>query len=391
MWNLFAVLAVFGHIAFCVWVINRLHATALPYWFLKCLDASWYGFLIGLPIAVFSWLLVRPESGFVSWNHIHLWAITYGTFCGSLAVFTLLEWTTYLRQFSPNPRLITNHTEVRDIAAILGTRPTGTRFSRLVASVPRNEVFQLHVHRKTICLPRLPLALRGVTLTHLSDFHFTGQLTEAFFQAVVDQANRLDSDIVAITGDIIDKPKCLAWLPRVLGRLQSRHGVYFVLGNHDLRIRDEAAVRRILTDCGLIDLGGHSRLVTIHGHSVFLAGNECPWFRKVTDMRECPAVVDGHAPFRILLSHSPDQIAWAKSNEFDLMLAGHTHGGQIRLPVIGPIFAPSRFGVRYAAGTFFESPTLMHVSRGVSGTRLLRWNCPPELAQLILTTDQGVS
>jgi uncharacterized protein len=63
------------------------------------------------------------------------------------------------------------------------------------------------------------------------------------------------------------------------------------------------------------------------------------------------------------------------------MLAGHTHGGQIRLPVVGPVFSPSRFGVRYASGTFFRAPTLMHVSRGLSGTRPLRFNCRPELAQ----------
>jgi predicted MPP superfamily phosphohydrolase len=66
------------------------------------------------------------------------------------------------------------------------------------------------------------------------------------------------------------------------------------------------------------------------------------------------------------------------------MLAGHTHGGQICFPLIGPILAPSHYGVRYAAGTFDLPPTLMHVSRGVSGLQPLRFNCPPELAKLVL-------
>ena len=66
------------------------------------------------------------------------------------------------------------------------------------------------------------------------------------------------------------------------------------------------------------------------------------------------------------------------------MLAGHTHGGQIRLPIIGPIVAPSHFGVKYASGVFYESPTLVHVSRGVSGLDPIRINCPPEVTKITL-------
>jgi predicted MPP superfamily phosphohydrolase len=66
------------------------------------------------------------------------------------------------------------------------------------------------------------------------------------------------------------------------------------------------------------------------------------------------------------------------------MLAGHTHGGQIRFPGIGAILAPSRYGVRYAAGTFHLPPVVMHVSRGISGLQPLRFNCLPELTKLVL-------
>jgi predicted MPP superfamily phosphohydrolase len=88
------------------------------------------------------------------------------------------------------------------------------------------------------------------------------------------------------------------------------------------------------------------------------------------------------------LAHTPDQIEWARVHDFDLMLAGHTHGGQIQLPGFGAVLSPSRYGVEYAEGTFYEHPTLMHVSRGISGTRQLRLNCPPELTKLILTCDR---
>jgi uncharacterized protein len=66
------------------------------------------------------------------------------------------------------------------------------------------------------------------------------------------------------------------------------------------------------------------------------------------------------------------------------MLAGHNHGGQIRLPLIGPLITPSIFGSRYAGGLYHESPTLLHVSRGIAGVHPLRFNCPPELALLVL-------
>jgi hypothetical protein len=104
-------------------------------------------------------------------------------------------------------------------------------------------------------------------------------------------------------------------------------------------------------------------------------------------MSAVPPALAGGRPFRIAVAHSPDQFGWARYYDFDLMLAGHTHGGQIRFPLIGPVFSPSHHGVRYAAGTFYQPPTLMHVSRGLSGTRPLRFNCPPELARLNLRPD----
>jgi predicted MPP superfamily phosphohydrolase len=92
-------------------------------------------------------------------------------------------------------------------------------------------------------------------------------------------------------------------------------------------------------------------------------------------------------PFRILLSHTPDNYPWARANAVDLMLSGHNHGGQIRLPLFGAIHTPSSFGTKYAGGTFWEAPTLLHVSRGVSGRHPWRWNCLPELTRLVLRSE----
>ena len=81
---------------------------------------------------------------------------------------------------------------------------------------------------------------------------------------------------------------------------------------------------------------------------------------------------------------SPDRLPWARANDVDLVLAGHNHGGQLRIPFIGPLVAPSRYGVRYASGTFHSPPTVMHVSRGISAKAPFRICCRPELAKLTL-------
>jgi predicted MPP superfamily phosphohydrolase len=390
MWYLLAIISIFGHWALSIWIVNRLHSTALPYRFVKAIDKLWYAFLFLVPVGTLSWMFFRPDHPLLDWERIGPYATTYSGICIVAAAYTIIVWTRYLTDLSTTMRLLSNHDFVVDVANELGHSPAGTTISAAMAALPHNQVFQINVNEKTIALPRLPRELDGLTITHLSDLHFTGRITRDFYECVVSSVNELKSDIVAITGDIIDKPKCLPWLNEVLGKIHSKHGTMFILGNHDLRIRNEHAIRDAMTSNGHHDLGGRWQTVTINNWPIFFGGNELPWFPRATNMRECPNSVDNKRPFRILLSHSPDQIPWARQNDFDLMLAGHTHGGQIRFPGIGPVFAPSRYGVKYASGTFYEEPTLLHVSRGIAGCRLIRFNCRPELTQLILRCDDGV-
>jgi len=88
--------------------------------------------------------------------------------------------------------------------------------------------------------------------------------------------------------------------------------------------------------------------------------------------------------FRLLLSHTPDNAYWADRSGFDLMLAGHNHGGQVRLPLIGPVFMPSRYGRKFDAGAFQIGRMLLHVSRGVSGKHPYRFGCTPEITKIVL-------
>ncbi len=385
---LLALALVLGHFAACIFVVNRLHATALPYALLKAVDVVWYSTLFGVPLLLLFSLVFGPPAVLLEQPLLQLVAGLYAATCGFFAIAVLPVWIRHLTDSGTTSRLIANHTQRIDVTERLGRRPAGTWRTDLTSRIPTNQIFELHVQQKTVQLPRLSSSLDGLTITHLSDLHFTGQIIRDFYEVVVEEANRLDADLVIISGDIIDKESCFEWL-HLLSQLRSRYGTFFVLGNHDLRIQDELRLRTELVENGLIDLGGRWQMIEVRDQPILLAGNELPWFAPAANMKECPQPPEHGRIFRIAVAHSPDQYPWAQSFDFDLMLAGHTHGGQIRLPLIGPVFSPSRFGVKYCAGTFYEQPTLMHVSRGVAGTRPLRFNCPPEIAKLTLRADEA--
>jgi predicted MPP superfamily phosphohydrolase len=191
--------------------------------------------------------------------------------------------------------------------------------------------------------------------------------------------------VLIISGDIIESTACEPWIQQTLGRLQAPLGKYFVLGNHDKRMPDVAKVTQALADTGLGYLGGAWQFAHWRDCRVLLAGNERPWF-PAADERDLAAAMASlqQDELRLLVSHSPDQLRWARKLGFDLMLAGHNHGGQVRLPLVGPLVSPSLYGTRFSSGVYFQPPTLLHVSRGISGEHPLRWNCLPELAQLEL-------
>ena len=213
---------------------------------------------------------------------------------------------------------------------------------------------------------------------HLSDLHFTGAIDEKYFQHVFELANQGEPDLIFITGDILDEKKCQDWIPRTLSKLHAKHGVYFVRGNHDLKIADQETYRQSLLDTGFTAAALHGWIeIAIGDAKLLVSGNEFPWYQRPEDL---PAKPSDPNCFAMLLSHSPDQVGWAVRRKIDLMFAGHTHGGQIRLPIAGPVVAPSCYGIKYASGTFKIRETLMHVSRGVSGDEPIRINCPPELS-----------
>lgn len=393
---LFAVVMLFGHLAVWVALFNRLHATALPRRIIKILEKLIYVSVVAVPIGL-AWRAGGDGLARIADPSRLMGSparAAYVALCLAWASWVTVAWCVRRATRRTPAVLLQNHSRMTNLAAELPVVPLRGRLTRLAASLPGNELLRIEVNEKQIVLPRLDPALDGLAIAHLSDLHFAGNLTRGYFDHLVDQVNGFQADLIAITGDIVDKPECLPWIGETLERLRSGGGKLFVLGNHDTRIKDERMLRASLRAAGFVDVGRQWHSVSIRGRRLLVAGNELPWYGPPTEIPLSESAENsatqtaggesaGHS-LRLLLAHSPDQFLWARDRDFDLMLCGHTHGGQIRLPVIGAVVLPSYHGVKYDCGVFHEPPTVMHLSRGSSSLHALRWNCPPEVTRLVL-------
>lgn len=381
-------LVIFGHALLWVGGVNRLHSLGWPRKVIKSLSKVGLACCVFIPL-VAAYLLATHPDGF--WAGVTTYGAAlpsglryYGAGCAVLAAVYLPPWLWFrLRRREP-ACLALSRAEIVDFKPGLSTSKVHSLKTRLAAGMPGNQSWRVLFNEKSLCLRPLPPQLDGLSIAHISDIHLTGHLPAEWFHAVVERVNEFDADLVAITGDLFDSADCIAWTAGIFGELRSRLGVYFVLGNHDVLTRDLPRVRKELTAAGLIDMGGRWKQLALRGATITLAGDERPWFKPGPDPAANPATTHRHDELRLLLAHTPDRFAYARQSGFDLMLAGHTHGGQIRFPWVGPIIAPSRHGVRYASGVFQQGSTVMHVSQGLSSKLPLRLNCPPEATKLVL-------
>jgi uncharacterized protein len=299
----------------------------------------------------------------------------------TLVYLPLISAVRALRRTPPNVTECRSHVE--DVAKVLGAKPIGNGKYWRLAQMPGTQCFEVEFRHLSIRLPRLPPALDGLSILHLTDLHFCGTPGREFYRRVIDTALEAGTpDILAITGDVVDSHHHHRWIVPLIGRLKWNVAAFAVLGNHDL-YHQSVLVRRRLRRVGVNVLGNSWTQIEVRGTPLMVVGNETPWFRPGPTL---PPVNDRglHSSFRLCLSHTPDNFGWARRNGIDLMLAGHVHGGQVRLPFVGPLFVPSRFSRRYDCGAFAGGPTLLYVGRGLAGGEPLRYNCRPEVARIIL-------
>jgi len=222
----------------------------------------------------------------------------------------------------------------------------------------------------------LPRALDGLRVGLLTDLHRSQWVSEEMAAAAVDRLMAERPDLIVLGGDYVSfaDPHFIEPAAEALGRLSAPQGVFAVLGNHD----DDVKVPAALARRGVVVLADARTRVTIRGEALELAGIRF-WTRRVGELAR---VFRGATAPIVLLAHDPRRLAEAAALDVPLVLSGHTHGGQVVLPVLGAI-AARRFPV--LAGPAHRDNTTIFVSRGVGTVYVpVRLNCPPDVALLTL-------
>jgi len=230
----------------------------------------------------------------------------------------------------------------------------------------------------------LPADLVGFRIVQLSDLHVGPTLKRAFVERVVDTANGLDPDLIALTGDVADGfPPALRYDVAPLAALRAPHGKYFVTGNHEY-YWDAAGWLRELEDLGFLTLVNTHRVIRRGAGRIVLAGVTDLSSRGLPGHRSDPAAAVAGAPesdVRVLLAHQPKSAFAAHAAGYDLQLSGHTHGGQyFPFNILVRLFQP------FVAGLHRLEAMWLYVSRGTGyWGPPLRLGAPAEITLIQLT------
>jgi uncharacterized protein len=239
----------------------------------------------------------------------------------------------------------------------------------------------------------LPPALEGLRIALLSDTHTRSSTPRRMVERAVHAANAARPDLIAITGDLAESEDALERTLDAMAKLHAPLGVFVVPGNHDysdvgIQRWHDAVGRRP----GLTNLTNRSRIVRVtHEGRSHEAARLC--IAGVDDLSFGTPRMDLLPPqdsrdFTILLAHQPDQAEQVRrrADDVDLVVSGHTHGGQVRLPLVGAIVNSAEHPELYEAGVRRRPWTQVYTSRGIGTTHLpIRFLTPPEVAILTLT------
>jgi predicted MPP superfamily phosphohydrolase len=254
------------------------------------------------------------------------------------------------------------------------------------------------IDHKTITIANLPPELRGTTITLISDIHAGQYMDEKEMREYADVINSLESDIICIPGDFVNfEAKDVHMLTNAFRDLKAKHGVYGSLGNHDFFQNVDYVAKAIVNESPVQLLRNDHRSIDIKGKKLFMLG--------VDDTRGSGSNMDtvlnyytgldaklkqsdpefNSAP-KILLCHKPYGFDALAEKEIDLILSGHTHGGQV-VPIKFGTFNMSFAATvsKYIEGIYKIGKSNMYVSRGIGSVGLpIRLNCPPEITKITL-------
>ena len=238
--------------------------------------------------------------------------------------------------------------------------------------------------RQKIRIPGLSPALSGKRIVHLTDFHL-GPVSPGYIARCVNRALELEPDLIALTGDYINlhHEDAAHEVASILGNLEAPLGVYAVSGNHDFGIYHHGGevlvplVMKLLADEGITVLDNRAVPFERGGRRTWLVGLGDLWARECRVMETMRDLPDGDT--RIVLNHNPDAIFDIAGEGADLVLSGHTHGGQVDLPFFGPPLLPVKNRQYYSGLYQVDARTRLYVSNGLGYLIRVRFNARPEI------------
>ena len=249
--------------------------------------------------------------------------------------------------------------------------------------------------RKEIALRRWPGRLDGFTIALLSDFHYDPYFSVHPIRSAVEIVNGLRADLIALTGDFVSVPwygdpskgaSVAEPCAQLLGKLHAPYGVWSVLGNHDV-FSDPDRVTSALKSVKIPLLSNQSVPIEKEGSRFWLAGVD----DVLGGSADLPATLHGVSADEpvVLLAHEPDYADYVSGYPVDLQLSGHTHGGQIRLPFMRPLYLPE-LAKKYVWGQFKIRELILYTNAGIGTVEIpVRWNCPPEITLITLKRAVG--
>jgi uncharacterized protein len=242
-----------------------------------------------------------------------------------------------------------------------------------------------HVVRKEFFLSRWPEKMNGFTIALLSDFHYDPYFSVHPLHAAIGMVNDLHPDLIALTGDFVSVPftgderkgaldaePCAA----LLRKMNASQGLWAVLGNHDANT-DPVHVTHALQAQRISVLANQRVAIERDGARFWLAGVDDVLGGTADLEKTLSGVPSGEAI--VLLAHEPDFADEAARFPIDLQLSGHSHGGQVRIPFLPPLYLPA-LAKKYVLGTYQVGPLSLYTNAGLGTVDFpVRLNCPPEI------------
>ena len=256
----------------------------------------------------------------------------------------------------------------------------------------------LELNTYTISSDILPEAFDGYRIAHISDLHNAEMGKDN--EKLLDMLRETEPDIIAITGDIIDSRNTNIDIALQFTKAAMEIApCYYVTGNHEARISKYDELKAGMEAAGVVVLEDEKTKISLEGGEITLIGVNDPSYQTDYLFGDAEAVMqsklqeisDAENEFTILLSHRPELFEIYADNNMDLILSGHAHGGQFRLPFVGGLVAPNQgLFPKYDAGLYTEENTNMIVSRGIGNSILpFRFNNRPEVILIELESEKS--